>query len=212
MDRLSETWSAIAGGHGWEFLVMRSTTVFSLVTGFAAGYFSRMKENEAKLIKELTERKLPEPTFSTMLSKKLFAANLKSGLRVGLRLAVVPISLSAITLSALSYRNDVHPLDLGLLYGMAGGAYALRAGVKRAAVVSAASAGFGVFTGFILILILNLNGITISEVRRQLTSEYRSKVEYKEMMDAMREKDTEYRRTLIEQELEKMKAKKRQKE
>lgn len=199
----------VMSGEGWEYVVFKTTSGCMTLTSMTAAYFTRSASNQEAIIKQLAAEKISESKYDITLQKRLFKANIWSGVTVGGRLALIPISLCAITLSSLSYRNDVYPLDLALLYGTAGGLFGLRGGAKTAAIASASAALFGMSSGLLLVLILNRSNISIADIRHQFSQEYKAKVEYENMMKVMRERDAEHRRSLIEKELQQMQEAKR---
>lgn len=199
----------IGSREGWEYGVLKTTAGFTTFTAVIAGYFARSASNQEAISKELSSKNMPDSKFAYELQKRLLIANVKSGVTFGVRMALFPITFCAITLSSISYRNDVHPLDMALCYGTAGGLLGLRGGAKTMAIASVGAAAFGLSSGLLLIYLLNRSDISIPDARHHFSMEHKASVEYEKMLATMRERDAGYRRSLVEQELKQKEEKKK---
>ena len=203
-ERLKETWTSIMKCNGWEFNVFKSTAMLCIPSGFLIGYFSRSAKNKAEIAPELLRKSMSDMEFASMFNKQLNRANLKTAMRVGWRYAAIPIVLCGVTLSTISYRNQIYPLDFAASYGLCGALYFAHQGRQKALTGAAFSATFGLFTASILWFALYANDISVRDYRLSLSAEYNYNVEYRNRMKMYQEREESYNRMLLEREQQQM--------
>ena len=164
--RLKRTWSDILNMDGWEYKVLRKSLIYGTLSGFAWGWFLNTGKNRLSVLREYDAKgiKLTE----TDITRKVVRLDFKDGIRCVYRLGLIPVVLTAVTLSSISYRNAVDPIDFTLLYGLTGGLFLGRNGLKSGLKGVAIGSGMGLLAAVTAIIFIRASETSVADLRRTM--------------------------------------------
>lgn len=166
IERVKDLWVNLLSKTCWEYKLIQQVVIFGWVVGFLRGavWETRSKIGDYhKRFNHMTfegefhaRRKMTDETM-------LFAG--KTGLKYAWRSALMPLYVVCLGLTATAYRNDINPIDFGLVASTAGAIYKFNLGPRAQLVTAGVMFVPGFITGCILKAGFWMSGTTISEFR-----------------------------------------------
>lgn len=175
-ERLWLTLSSIKSLDGWEWDAVWFTVHGGLVGGAVLGMLVKSQDNKLAVIRQYSEVQFDHPFLAQRkMRDQHYLRNIKNGFKVGWRVALFSSILTTATLSSLSYRNYVNPLDIAALAGVTGGIWKWQMGPKGMLSAAGLAGTFGLFAGCMIWSIFKITGHSVAEFRLRMGGEYMMK-------------------------------------
>ena len=172
-ERLRLTWDSVLSQKNWEWDMVYMAFTCSFVGGFAIGAQLKNEENKLAVIRQYSEVQFDHPFLAQRkMRDRHLLQNVRNGLKFGVRVALFSSLLSFGTLSSLSYRNYVNPLDIAGTAALTGAVWKWQRGPKGMLVSAAVAGSFGLFAGCLFWTAMKMSGYTVSEYRLMRGGDY----------------------------------------
>lgn len=165
-ERLRQTWASIWERTDWEYDLISMTGHATFVAGFIIGAMARNEENRLTSIRRNSEVQFDHPYLARRkMTDQQYLQNVKNGFKFGWRTSLFSVLLCTGSLSVLSYRNYVNPLDFVAAFGAVGGMWKWQKGPKGMVAGASICGSFGLLFGCLVWSIVKVSGVSVAEFR-----------------------------------------------
>lgn len=174
-QRLRRTWDMVFGFDlkSWEFQFVTMSGLMGLVLPMCYGMLLKDKENEKTVMRLNAETQFDHWYLAQRkMRDQKYLKNIQFGWKIGWRVGLMTSLFSIFTVSSLSYREYVNPLDFAASFGLVGGLWRWQKGPKGALASATLLGMCGLFIGCILWTVAKVTNADIHKMRNEMGADW----------------------------------------
>ena len=168
-ERLRQTWLSVARRQGWEYEMILMTGAGGFIFGGIIGMMAKNEEHRVTVVRQNSEVQFDHRYLAQRkMRDQTYLRNLKNGTKFGWRTGLFSALLAFGSLSSLSYRNDINPLDFVAVFALTGGVWKWQQGPKGMLASATTTALFGLVTGCLAWAAVKVSGVSVNDFRVEM--------------------------------------------